>query len=390
MVQKKSAGKTQGKPLEPTQWSAGRRFIIGIVGIFGFLFFVGFISLVIVNLGKKDDAHTTARLPNATRKEGTIIFSSDTATIPEERTFTSMRDYEWNYKGLRWHISLSLSEELYKKYKDRSRQRKYDLFASDPYDDVYIKDVARALRQAAIRYNFPQEELPYLTASFVQSLPYTADNVTTPFDDYPRFSYETLHENGGDCEDTSILAVSILQDMGYGAVLIHIPGHMAVGLQCATDVPGYRYTYQGKEYCYLETTGENWPVGDIPPEFKNLRAEIIPVYKRPFFDIRFNFTYTYDARDVYVDVDVYAKNSGSQTAENAKMYVALETPDTTKVWDQIASEPLYVLPEKSFTYKIKNLHAPAGKNFRVYVQAQGTNIVADEAKSDWITWEKSR
>ena len=67
--------------------------------------------------------------------------------------------------------------------------------------------------------------------SFAQNLPYTADDVTTGFDEYPRFPYETLYDNGGDCEDTSILVSAMLRELRYGVALLHFPGHMAVRLR---------------------------------------------------------------------------------------------------------------------------------------------------------------
>ena len=36
-----------------------------------------------------------------------------------------------------------------------------------------------------------------LVITFVQSLPYTSDSVTTAFDEYPQYPMETLVEYGG-------------------------------------------------------------------------------------------------------------------------------------------------------------------------------------------------
>ena len=50
--------------------------------------------------------------------------------------------------------------------------------------------------------------------SFVQSLPYTLDDVTTGYDEFRRYAVETLIEGGGDCEDTTILVAAILRGLG--------------------------------------------------------------------------------------------------------------------------------------------------------------------------------
>ncbi len=281
---------------------------------------------------------------------------------------------------------MNFNEKIYNTYKSRSRSRDYDLFASDPYDDELIKSIADSLKRIGQENGLTDAEVPYLAISFVQSLPYTADNVTTGYDEYPRFPYETLYDDGGDCEDTSILGSAILQEMGYGVVLIELPKHMAVGVKCSSDISGYSYSFNGQRYCYLETTGKNWPVGQLPDEYKSLKAKIIPVLARPFLDVDFNYSYKYNSKDVYVNVDVIVKNLGSETAQNTKIYVSLQTPDTTKVWSQIESTYIQVQPEGSYTYNVTNLHAPTGRNFRIYVRAYGDNVISDEVVGGWVTW----
>ncbi|VVB93381.1 Uncharacterised protein [uncultured archaeon] len=296
------------------------------------------------------------------------------------------RKFTWNYGESEWHLTLNFDENIYNTYKSRSRSRDYDLFASDPYDDELIKSIADSLKKVGKDNGFTDAEIPYLAISFVQSLPYTSDKVTTGFDEYPRFPYETLYDDGGDCEDTSILGSAILQEMGYGVVLIELPKHMAVGVKCGSDVSGYSYNFNGQRYCYLETTGKNWPVGQLPDEYKSLKAKIIPVLARPFLDVNFTYSYEYNSKDIYVDVNVIVKNLGSETAQNTKIYVSLQTSDTAKVWSQIESTYIQVQPEGSYTYNVTNLHAPTGRNFRVYVRAYGDNVISDEVVGGWVTW----
>jgi hypothetical protein len=309
-----------------------------------------------------------------------------TATSELGKTF--QKKFTWNYGGNEWYLTMNFDDGIYNLYKSRSHSRDYDLFASDPYDDELIKSIADSLKKAGENNGLADLEIPYLAISFVQALPYTSDKVTTGFDEYPRFPYETLYDGGGDCEDTSILASAILQEMGYGVVLIELPSHMAVGVKCSSDIPGYSYDFNGQRYCYLETTGKNWPVGELPDEYKGLKAKIIPVYARPALDVDFTYNYRYNYRDVYVDVDITVKNLGSETAKNTKIYVALQTSDTSRVWSQIESQYIQIKPESSYTYNVKNLHAPTGSNFRVHVRAYGDNVISDEAVSNWVTWTK--
>ena len=78
--------------------------------------------------------------------------------------------------------------------------------------------------------------------AFVQSLPYTSDSVTTGHDEYPRFPIETLVDDGGDCEDTSILFATLTLIMGYGTVYINPPDHYAVGI-LGNNLNGTYWTY---------------------------------------------------------------------------------------------------------------------------------------------------
>lgn len=297
------------------------------------------------------------------------------------------RDFKWDYKGDAYQITLNLYPEVYKIFKQRERTRDYDLFASDFYSKEYIKAITEGLKDYGKKNGLSDDEIPYFIVSFVQSLPYTSDDVTTGFDEYPRFPYETFYDDGGDCEDTSILASSMLKELGYGVVLLEFPGHMAVGVKCTPSSEQSYYVYQGTDFCYLETTGENWNVGEVPPNIKSEKATIFPLIERPALDVHFLSNYKYNSRDVYTNVNVSVKNLGSETAENTKIYVAIQTIDESKVWDQIQSGSLEIEPEGTYSYKVTNLHSPTGQPFRIYVRAIGDNVVSDESISDWIYWE---
>ena len=87
---------------------------------------------------------------------------------------------------------------------------------------------------------------------------------------------ETLYDETGDCEDTSILYAAVMESMGYDAVLLLLPGHMASGLSCP-GASGGHYVYESVSYYYCETTGEGWAIGEVPPEMKDVEVDIIQV-----------------------------------------------------------------------------------------------------------------
>ncbi|MBI4150616.1 hypothetical protein HY492_00665 [Candidatus Woesearchaeota archaeon] len=315
----------------------------------------------------------------------TTVVETSSLTPTSSSEFIT-RTFSWDYDNREWSLKLHFDPAGIDVYKERSRYRDYDLFASDPYDDLLITDLADKLRDLAREKKLSSGELPYFVASFVQSLPYTSDDVTTPFDEYPRFPYETLVDDGGDCEDTSILAAALLQELGYGVVLLELPKHMAVGVECTEDIKGSYVTFEGKRYCYLETTGENWPIGQIPEEYEGASMQVIPIEKRPALNINFTAVYRYTRVDLYADVLVVVKNVGSKTARNTKIYTALQADEDT-VWDSFTSDPFTLEPEDSFTYNFTNLHMPSGETFRIFTQATADDALPDDATSQWITWD---
>ena len=65
--------------------------------------------------------------------------------------------------------------------------------------------------------------------------------------------------------------------MGYDAVLINPPGHLAVGILGSEGYSGSYYNYEGQHYYYCETTGERWTMGQIPSEYQGQSATIVQV-----------------------------------------------------------------------------------------------------------------
>jgi len=249
-----------------------------------------------------------------------------------------IRNYQWDHDGHTYTMTLTLFPEAYEAFRERERSRDYDLFASDYFSKEFIGSITEILSDIAKANGLSDSEIPYFIISFVQNLEYTSDDVTTGFDEYPRFPYETIYDNGGDCEDTSILAASMLKELGYGVVLLLFSDHMAIGVKCTPTYGQSYYTYLDIEYCYLETTAGNWDIGEVPDDFKGRDAKVVYIMERPALDIEFSADYQYDARDVFVDIDMIITNLGSEAAENTKIYVALQAPEDDMVWDQTESE----------------------------------------------------
>jgi hypothetical protein len=198
------------------------------------------------------------------------------------------KDYEWNYKGSRWTAQLSIPKSAYEAYKRVSvseRTRRgiggYD-FLITTADQTAI-DIANKLHDAASEKGYePYDEVSFILA-FVQSLPYTVDSVTAGYDEYPRFPLETLVDDGGDCEDTSILFATILLILDYDVVFISPPEHLAVGVW-GTELSRYHYTYNDRTYYYCETTSNGFRIGDIPSDYLDISVTIYSINPNNQYD----------------------------------------------------------------------------------------------------------
>ena len=76
-----------------------------------------------------------------------------------------------------------------------------------------------------------------------------------------------LWDGQGDCEDSSALFASLMEALGYDAVLLlflgNIEGHAAIGIS-VDGASGKSYGYQNNEYYYAETTDTGSFIGDDP------------------------------------------------------------------------------------------------------------------------------
>ncbi len=124
-----------------------------------------------------------------------------------------------------------------------------------------------------------------LAAAFVQSIEYVADSESTAgqFDEFFKFPFETLYDNQGDCEDTAILLVCILKELGYDSALLiyngdrNTQGHVAVGVVLPNDdetIPRY-LEHRGKKYYYIETTSPGWRIGSMPDDMAGRDAIMV-------------------------------------------------------------------------------------------------------------------
>ena len=194
------------------------------------------------------------------------------------------KSYAWDYAGQHWTWNLSIPKALYNAYQDVSVQRRthdgpagYGFLTTT--EDYYVKVLAQRLDKITNEQGYGAYDKVSFVLAFVQSLPYTSDSVTTGRDEYPRFPIETLVDDGGDCEDTSVLFATLTLIMGYATVYINPPDHYAVGV-LGQNLHGTYWTYPADSndtYYYCETTGDGFKIGQLPTEFQGQDAYIYSI-----------------------------------------------------------------------------------------------------------------
>jgi len=295
---------------------------------------------------------------------------------------TLYRTYEWDFQGSTWTWRLSIPYKAYQFFNDLPRTDDYSIYVTNPYDDQYLASLVDVLEEAAREAGYDEWETINFVVSFVQSLPYTSDRVTTGYDEYPRYPIETLVDRGGDCEDTSILTAALLYQMGYDVILLAFSNHVAVGIWC-DYIPGGYYTVDGRDYYYLETTGRGWEIGEIPEERQGETASIIELIPKPLLQFSWKSdSVWWDRSSVIYEIQVTVTNYGSTASWATLCYVALESRPGY-VWDQAESDPLTIQPFGRGIYTF-SLKCPRGERTKLLVKVWSDNHPIITVQSDWF------
>lgn len=163
-------------------------------------------------------------------------------------------------------LDLGITEEEFRSSMDRDIMRTSTALTSvyvrlvDP-EDRYVQMIARHIDEHTIGYSDRMRATAAL--NLVQTaIDYSYDMDTYGMDDFAATPLETLYLGVGDCEDSSILLMSIYLAMGYDAVLLDYPTHIAVGVRWSDDME-YRLCGTTAPYTIPPTYGL-WYCGDLP------------------------------------------------------------------------------------------------------------------------------
>ncbi|HLC22475.1 MAG TPA: transglutaminase family protein [Candidatus Nanoarchaeia archaeon] len=153
------------------------------------------------------------------------------------------------------------------------------------YQDPTIEEIAAEITTGSTS----KEEEARRILNFVHQQFYDISLENSPQFDYVKYPLETLVEKNGDCEDISILGLSLLKARGINvAYFIYKPqkdeimGHFAMGI--AGDFTGTSFEQDGVKYFYVEPTGTDmlsnmskFDIGQVRDEYKDSVPKIVVV-----------------------------------------------------------------------------------------------------------------
>lgn len=199
---------------------------------------------------------------------------TDLGTYTDTETVT--KEMSWSYDGHAYTTTVTYDISEYTKYAQfngasyTARSSFDDLTSFIVVNDVVtdITDDLASKYTATYSAEASGQGYAEFILAFVQCVfSYEYDNYLYGPDEYYAFPMETIQNQGGDCEDTSILAAALFKSAGYSAGVFLIPGHCiaAVALDSYTagsvasgyssQVALFSYTYtDGKTYYGCETT----------------------------------------------------------------------------------------------------------------------------------------
>jgi hypothetical protein len=319
----------------------------------------------------------------------TISTPSDISQVAQEELSTEIIEcnFEWTFKNQEWIWQIYIPKALYDAYKDLPRPytKNYSVYVTNPFDDDIINFLAESIQEKAVEEGYSDYDTVSFAVSFVQSLEYTSDEVTKGFDEYPRFPIETIVDKGGDCEDTAILSAAIIDALGYGVVLMHfdnvdnVSGHMAIGVAGGKGVYGSYWLFRERKYYYVETTGENWGIGQIPDVYAGKSAYIYPMDPVPIL----SHEWAISTEGNYLVLKVTATNYGSAKAEGVYIYAGFDA-GIDKAWNPELS-PTFDLDIGESKIATLYLVPPYNKYTRLVVQIIYGGFAVEESYSKWIS-----
>ena len=191
---------------------------------------------------------------------------------------TVTKTYSWSYDSHNYTATLDILYSDFLEYRNDDIKRSQGTTSHDiafvTYEDPYIIELIGQIQTQCLG------ETDAYTANvilaFTQYIEYQYDSDSMGQEEYWKYPLETLFDECGDCEDTSILFCALAKAGGYDCALILYSGHMAAGINVSGITGSGYYDYSNVRYYYCETTATGWDVGDTPNSSLRLQ-KVMPI-----------------------------------------------------------------------------------------------------------------
>ena len=139
---------------------------------------------------------------------------------------TSSRYYTWEYDGQSWEYETTLSYTTYVEFRDLDHSVRgidyiedYARFSTP--NEQYVIDLANDLKNMAIQNGYTTDlEIAEFIYAFVGAIEYQFDIEAMGENEYPKYPIEMLWHQAGDCEDEATLYISLVESIGFDAMLM--------------------------------------------------------------------------------------------------------------------------------------------------------------------------
>lgn len=206
---------------------------------------------------------------------------------PDNNIDDNMDIVKWEYSwkllenNKSYKMTLDIDMNKYKYYHSLKRKSLiesgyFKSYLMDEYNLQLAKRISNLFLTIQDECNFSTLQLVNEVAHFVHTLcTYETDKDYNGTIEYPKYLIETLIDERGDCEDTTIFIASIVKEMGFDTVFFLYDDHIMVGVLGGEGVTGDYVTIGDKKYFCLETTANGYTIGVMPEEYKYKTPKVI-------------------------------------------------------------------------------------------------------------------
>jgi hypothetical protein len=132
---------------------------------------------------------------------------------------------------------------------------------------LQMKSLLEGFNKIFVEENFDLRDRVHFVITFVQNIKYERPGGT--LDLFPPLG--TIAYRFGDCDSKAMLLYVILESMEVDCAMLWSYNYKHAMLGIKVNGRGNFLTANGKKYYFLETTYPNWDMGEVPPEFNNIK-----------------------------------------------------------------------------------------------------------------------